>query len=527
MHTAADRGAYRSGEPDSYVECLSSARTGNVGRSHLRFVWHAGSVFRKLGAEANEAALKLVRMFGHKRGEPEAQTLVMERAWHGRTLATAATGSEKARKGFEPFPTGFISVPYNDIAAVKRAAEADPRVLWLEVLQGEGGIYVADLEYVKALRQLCDQRGWLLMIDEVQSGIGRTGKWFAHQWADIKPDVMTLAKGSARACQSARVAAGPAAGVFGPGNHGTTFGGGPLAMRAGIETLEIIETDGLMANAVAQGERIVGGLKRRLAGVRGVVQIRGMGLMIGIELDRPCGELVRQALAARLINVTHDTVIRMLPPLILSAEEAELIVERLAPLISAFCVRRVRSTQHDREGGLNCMSGGIRHFLQFADFNRAELEWVFERSRIIKDRFKRYQFYQPLADRTLAMVFEKASTRTRVVRSRHVSNGRIGDSYHHRRFAVGPCRTHRRHCASHFADGRHRDDPHLRASEARALRRAFARAGNQRADQRISPVSDSGRHLHVYRASRTDRRANRGLDRRCEQHGVHVAAGRA
>ena len=318
-----------------------------------------------------------------------------------------------------PFPTGFISVPYNDIDAVKRAADADRRVraVWLEVLQGEGGIYVADLDYVKALRQLCDQRGLLLMIDEVQSGIGRTGKWFAHQWAGIKPDVMTLAKGLGSGVPvGACVAAGPAAGVFGPGNHGTTFGGGPLAMRAGIETLEIIEKDGLMANAVAQGERIVGGLKRKLAGVSGVVQIRGMGLMIGIELDRPCGELVRQALAAGLlINVTHDTVIRMLPPLILSAEEADLIVERLAPLISAFLRSQTEVTSNTTaKGGLSCMAGGIRHFLQFADFDRTELEWVFERSRIIKDRFKRYQFYQPLADRTLAMVFEKASTRTRV-----------------------------------------------------------------------------------------------------------------
>ena len=297
--------------------------------------------FGNSGAEANEAALKLVRMFGHKRGEQEAQTIVMERAWHGRTLATlAATGSDKARAGFAPFPSGFISVPYNDIDAVKRACDGDRRVLavWLEVLQGEGGIYVADVEYVKALRQLCDQRGLLLMIDEIQSGLGRTGKWFAHQWAGIKPDVMTLAKGLGSGVPvGACVAAGPAAGVFGPGNHGTTFGGGPLAMRAGIETLDIIDKDGLMANAVAQGERIVGGLKRKLAGVSGIVQIRGKGLMIGIELDRPCGELVRQALAAGLlINVTHDTVIRMLPPLILTAEEADLIIERLAPLICAF-----------------------------------------------------------------------------------------------------------------------------------------------------------------------------------------------
>ncbi|HVE88901.1 MAG TPA: aspartate aminotransferase family protein [Burkholderiaceae bacterium] len=295
--------------------------------------------FANSGSEANEAALKLVRFLGYKRGI-EAQTIVMERAWHGRTLATlAATGSDKARKGFDPFPTGFVSVRYNDIDAVQRAGDADSRVaaVWLEVLQGEGGIYVADLDYVRALRRLCDDRGWLLMIDEVQSGIGRTGKWFAHQWAGIKPDVMTLAKGLGSGVPvGACVAAGPAAGVFGPGNHGTTFGGGPLAMRSGIETLEIIEKERLMENAVAQGDLIIGGLKRRLAAVRGVTQIRGMGLMIGIELDRPCGELVRQALdAGLLINVTHDNVIRMLPPLILSAEEAELIVERLAPLIVA------------------------------------------------------------------------------------------------------------------------------------------------------------------------------------------------
>jgi acetylornithine/N-succinyldiaminopimelate aminotransferase len=296
--------------------------------------------FANSGSEANEAALKLVRLLGYKRGI-EAQTIVMERAWHGRTLATlAATGSDKARKGFEPFPSGFICVPYNDIEAVKRAGDADARVLavWLEVLQGEGGIYVADLDFVRALRRLCDERGWLLMIDEVQSGTGRTGKWFAHQWAGVRPDVMTLAKGLGSGIPiGACVAAGPAASVFGPGNHGTTFGGGPLAMRAGLETLSIIESEGLMANAVAQGERIVSGLQRKLAGVAGVTQIRGRGLMIGIELDRPCGELVRQALdAGLLINVTHDTVIRLLPPLILSAQEADLIVERLAPLIAAY-----------------------------------------------------------------------------------------------------------------------------------------------------------------------------------------------
>ncbi|MDQ3189742.1 MAG: aminotransferase class III-fold pyridoxal phosphate-dependent enzyme, partial [Pseudomonadota bacterium] len=260
----------------------------------------------------------------------------------------AATGSDKARKGFDPFPTGFIQVPYNDIEAVRRAVDADRRVLaiWLEVLQGEGGIYVADMAYVKALRQLCDERGLLLMIDEVQSGIGRTGKWFAHQWAGVRPDVMTLAKGLGSGVPvGACVAAGPATGVFGPGNHGTTFGGNPLAMRAGVETLAIIESEGLMVNAVAQGERIVGGLKRVLGKIEGLVQIRGMGLMLGIELDRPCGELVRQALdAGLLINVTHDTVIRMLPPLILNAKEADMIVERLAPLILSFLRAGIATT---------------------------------------------------------------------------------------------------------------------------------------------------------------------------------------
>lgn len=297
--------------------------------------------FGNSGSEANEGALKLVRMYGHKHGNPAAQTIVMDRAWHGRTLATlAATGSDKARKGFDPLPSGFIRVPYNDLAAIRRAADADGRVqaVWIEVLQGEGGIQVANVDFVRALRALCDERGWLLMIDEVQSGIGRTGKWFAHQWAGIRPDVMTLAKGLGSGVPiGACLTAGRATGTFGPGNHGTTFGGGPLAMRAGLETLAIIEADGLMARATELGERIRTGFVRAFAGAAGVVEVRGMGLMIGIELDRPCGELVRQALdAGLLINVTQDSVVRLLPPLILSAAEADLIVERLAPLVLAF-----------------------------------------------------------------------------------------------------------------------------------------------------------------------------------------------
>ena len=298
--------------------------------------------FGNSGSEANEGALKLVRLYGHQHGNPEAQTVVMERAWHGRTLATlAATGSEKARKGFDPLPSGFIRVPYNDLQAVEAAAARDGRVqaVWLEVLQGEGGIQVADRDYLRALRRLCDERGWLLMIDEVQSGIARTGRWFGYQWADIEPDVITLAKGLGSGVPIGCVLArGRAAGVFGPGSHGTTFGGGPLACRAGLETLRIIEDEGLMANAAARGAQIRAGFSAALAGVAGVKAVRGQGLMIGIELDRPCGDLVRQALAARLlINVTQDSVIRLLPPLVLSEREADAIVARLAPLVRAFC----------------------------------------------------------------------------------------------------------------------------------------------------------------------------------------------
>jgi acetylornithine/N-succinyldiaminopimelate aminotransferase len=300
--------------------------------------------FGNSGAEANEAALKLVRFYGHKHGNPQAQTIVMQNAWHGRTLATlAATGSEKARKGFDPLPSGFVQVPYNDLSAVERAAAADPRVqaVWLEVLQGEGGIHVADRTYVRALRELCDHRGWLLMIDEVQSGIGRTGKWFGFQWSDIEPDAITVAKGLGSGVPIGAIASTRrGAGVFGPGNHGTTFGGGPFACRAGLETLRIIEEEHLLANAALQGQRIRDGLARELADVPGIVAIRGQGLMIGVELDRPCGELVTMALASRLlINVTQDTVVRLLPPLIIQAPEADEIVARLAP-----CIRRFATT---------------------------------------------------------------------------------------------------------------------------------------------------------------------------------------
>jgi acetylornithine aminotransferase len=297
--------------------------------------------FCNSGSEANECALKIARLHSHQRGIENPSILVMEKAWHGRTLATlSATGSRKAQAGFEPLMGGFLRVPYNDFAAVERVADSGQSIVavLIEVLQGEGGIHVASTEYLRKLREICDRKQWLLMIDEVQSGIGRTGKWFAHQWADIVPDVMSLAKGLGSGVPiGACLARGAAAKVFKPGNHGTTFGGGPFVSTAGVATLEIIESQGLLANAARQGEAILSGLRRAFAGVPGVREVRGKGLMIGVELDRPCGDIVRRALEAGLVvNVTADTVIRLLPPLIVSDAEAAEIVARLAPVVKAF-----------------------------------------------------------------------------------------------------------------------------------------------------------------------------------------------
>ncbi len=296
--------------------------------------------FANSGAEANECAIKLARLYGHNRGVEEPAIVVMEKAWHGRTLATlSATGSRKAQAGFEPLMGGFLRVPYNDFGAVERLAENRSVVaVLLEVLQGEGGIHVADAQYVRKLRELCDRKQWLLMIDEVQSGIGRTGKWFAYQWLGVVPDVMPLAKGLGGGVPiGACLARGVAANVFKPGNHGSTFGGGPLACVAGITNLEIIEKDGLLEHAARMGEIVMGGLERELGSVAGVREVRGKGLMVGIELDRPCGDLVRRALGQGLvINVTADRVIRLLPPLVITEAQAREIVATLAPLVKAF-----------------------------------------------------------------------------------------------------------------------------------------------------------------------------------------------
>ena len=300
--------------------------------------------FCNSGSEANETAIKLARLYGHQNGVQSAGVIVMEHAWHGRTLATlSATGSRKAQAGFEPLVPGFIRVPYNDEHAVRQAGDANRNIVavLVEVLQGEGGIYVADPDYVRFLRRICDERNWLLMIDEVQSGLGRTGKWFAFQHAGIAPDVITLAKGIASGVPlGACVAARRAAGVFKPGTHGSTFGGGPLACAAALATFDAIAEEGLLDRATRVGEAIRAGFRDALAGVTGVVDIRGMGLMIGIELDRPCGDLVKRALeAGLLINVTADRVIRLLPPLVFTDADARALVDGLAPVIRAFLAK--------------------------------------------------------------------------------------------------------------------------------------------------------------------------------------------
>jgi acetylornithine/N-succinyldiaminopimelate aminotransferase len=294
--------------------------------------------FCSTGLEANEAALKLARKFGHDKGIERPEIVVYEKAFHGRSIATlSATGNPKVQAGFGPLVEGFIRVPLNNIDALKAATANNPNVVavFFEAIQGEGGINSMKDEYLRDVRALCDERDWLLMIDEVQCGMGRTGKWFAHQWAGIKPDVMPLAKGLGSGVPIGAVVAGPkAAHIFGPGNHGTTFGGNPLAMRAGVETLRIMEEEGLLANAVKVGDHLRSALTRELAGEKGLKEIRGRGLMLGIELTVPCGELLgRAAENGLLLSVTADTVIRMVPSLIMTMAEADEAVAILVPLI--------------------------------------------------------------------------------------------------------------------------------------------------------------------------------------------------
>jgi acetylornithine aminotransferase len=364
-------------EGKRYLDALAGIAVVGIGHSHPRFVQtltaqaarlvHTSNVYEienqealgarlaaisgmdevffcNSGCEANEAALKIARLYGHHKGIEMPAIIVMEKAFHGRTIATlSATGSRKVQAGFEPLVPGFARVPFDDFAAIKKVAESNRNVVavLVELIQGEGGINICHPEYLHGLREICDANGWLLMLDEVQSGVGRTGKWFAFQHSGVKPDVMTLAKGLASGVPiGACIAAGPAAGVFKPGNHGSTFGGNPLACAAALVTLDIIEQDNLMANAVAMGQFIHDGFAAQLKGVAGVRDIRNMGLMIGVELASPCEELVKSALAAGLlINVTNDNVIRLLPPLVIKREEAAQIVAILSPLIADFLAR--------------------------------------------------------------------------------------------------------------------------------------------------------------------------------------------
>jgi acetylornithine aminotransferase len=297
--------------------------------------------FCNSGLEANEAALKLARKFGHMKGIEMPEIVVYEKSFHGRSLATlAATGNDKIKEGFGPMMGGFIRVPVNDIDALKKATEGNPNVVavFMEAIQGEGGVTPMRVEYMQQVRQLCDARDWLMMIDEVQCGMGRTGKWFAHQWAGIVPDVMPLAKGLGSGVPIGAVVAGPkAAHIFQPGNHGTTFGGNPLSMRAGVETIRIMEEDHLLDHVIQVGAHLHAALHRELDGLKGVKEIRGQGLMIGIDLDRSCGALMQRALdAGLLLSVTADSVVRLVPPLIITEAEADEVVAILVPLIQTF-----------------------------------------------------------------------------------------------------------------------------------------------------------------------------------------------
>ncbi len=297
--------------------------------------------FCSTGLEANEAALKLARKFGHDKDIERPEVVVYEKAFHGRSIATlSATGNPKVQAGFGPLVEGFVRVPANNIEALKKATQGNPNVVavFFEAIQGEGGVNPMHLDYLRDVRKLCDERDWLLMIDEVQCGMGRTGKWFAHQWAGIVPDVMPLAKGLGSGVPVGAVVAGPkAATIFSPGNHGTTFGGNPLAMRAGVETIRIMERDGLLANAEKVGAHLKAGLEAALKSEisKGSVrEIRGQGLMLGIELAKPCSALTQQcADHGLLISVTADSVVRLVPSLILTTAEADEIIAILCPLI--------------------------------------------------------------------------------------------------------------------------------------------------------------------------------------------------
>jgi acetylornithine aminotransferase len=361
-------------EGKRFLDCLCSIAVSGIGHAHPRLtaaireqagrLIHISNLYRipeqellasrlcalagmdkvffcNSGCEANEAAIKLARLHGHHKGIESPAIIVMEKAFHGRTIATlSATGSRKVQAGFEPLLSGFVRVPYDDLPALDQVAALNPNVVavLVEPVQGEGGINVPADGYLAHLRKVCDAKGWLLMLDEVQSGMARTGKWFAYQHIGIKPDVVTLAKGLANGFPiGACLASGAAADVFTPGKHGSTFGGNPLACVAALATLAVIEDEDLAARAAKLGDIIREGIAAKLTGVAGVNDIRGRGLMIGIELDRPCGDLVERGLdAGLLINVTADTVVRLLPPLNMKDAEVQLLIDGVSSVIRTF-----------------------------------------------------------------------------------------------------------------------------------------------------------------------------------------------
>lgn len=305
--------------------------------------------FCNSGAEANEAAIKLARLYGHHRGIELPTIIVMEKSFHGRTMATlTATGNRKAQAGFEPLLTGFVRVPYDDLVAVEQIAANNKNIvaILVETYQGEGGVNFPQVNYLDGLRRLCNQNNWLLMLDEVQCGIGRTGKWFAFQHSNSSPDVITLAKGLGSGVPiGACIAKGSAAEIFKPGNHASTFGGNPLVCKAALTTLEVIEQDHLMQNAVSMGDLMRNRFHEKLANWSNVIKIRGQGLMLGIELPIACGELVKEALAAKLlINVTSERVVRLLPALVITQVEAEEIVDKTSSLIDRFLTTQYNNT---------------------------------------------------------------------------------------------------------------------------------------------------------------------------------------
>ena len=297
--------------------------------------------FSNSGVEANEAAIKIARMYGNVNGVSSPSIIVMENSFHGRTLATlTATGNRNAQAGFEPLVQGFIRAPFNNIEAIENIAANSSNIVavMVEPIQGEGGINVPDADYLVKLREICDQNNWLLILDEIQTGMARTGKWFAYQHTGIVPDIMTLAKALGNGVPiGACVANEKAASVMKPGSHGSTFGGNPLACAAGLAVIDTIEKEGLVEQAASSGTKLLDSLKANLAGVDGVADIRGMGLMIGIALERPCKELVTTALQdGLLISVQSEHVIRLLPPLNISDEQIQLISDKLTTLVTGF-----------------------------------------------------------------------------------------------------------------------------------------------------------------------------------------------